>query len=81
MIDKDGPDAIISRAKRADILELENAELRSEIELWQLRCRKYRRLLDRYQEDEINRRAIEQAKKRAAAEGMMEPLPEREGKR
>lgn len=75
------PGTIFARAKWAKILRVENRELKAEIEKLQAECRAYRQLLDRYQEDETNRRALEQAKKRAAAEGMMEPLPESKGKR
>lgn len=74
------PGTIFARAKMAEILRVENRELKAEIEKLQAECRAYRQLLDRYQEDETNRRMLEHAKKRAAAEGMMGPLPEREGK-
>ena len=73
--------AVLARLKRAKLLEMENDQLRAEIEKLQAECRAYRQLVAQCQEDETNRRALEQAKKRAAAEGMMEPLPESKGKR
>lgn len=73
--------SIFARAKRCKILELENDQLRAEAEKLQAECKAYRQLVAQCQEDETNRRALEQAKKRAAAEGMMEPLPESKGKR
>lgn len=77
----DDPRTVFARAKWAKILEMEIGQLRFEIEKLQAECKAYRQLLDRYREDATNRRALEQAKKRAVAEGMMGPLPEREGKR
>ena len=53
--------SIIARAKRCKILELENDQLRAEIEKLQAECRAYRQLVAQCQEDETNRRA-EQAK-------------------
>ncbi len=80
MMDND-PGTVFSRAKRAKILELENEQLRAEIEKLQAECRAYRQLVAQCQEDETNRRALEQAQRRAAVDGMMGPLPEKEKSR
>ncbi len=62
------------------LAQIERDQMRAEIERLQAENRELRLALIRYQEDETNHRMLEQAKKRAAAEGMMGPLPEREGK-
>ncbi len=60
----DDPRTVFARAKMAEILRVENRELKAEIEKLQAECRAYRQIVDRYQEDETNRRAVEQAKRR-----------------
>lgn len=60
------------------LASIERDQMCAELERLQNENRELRLALSRYREDETNRRALEQAKKRAAAEGMMGPLPERE---
>lgn len=65
--------SITARAKRAKLLELENDQLRAEVEKLQAECKAYRQLVAQCQEDETNRRALEQAKRRGA-EPMRKPF-------
>jgi len=58
--------AVLARLKRAKLLELENDQLRAEVEKLQAERKAYRQLVAQCQEDETNRRALEQAKRRKA---------------
>jgi len=62
-------DTMLSRAKRAEILKHENEHLQAEVERLQAECQAYRQLVDRFQEDATNKRALEQAKRRLEGKG------------
>jgi len=63
--------AVLARLKRAKLLELENDQLRAEAEKLQAECKAYRQLVAQCQEDETNKRALEQAKRRKAVKFLL----------